>query len=105
MKNLSKDILGFKRRKADLQRVIFAKDADLGIEAAEVVLANLQKAVNVVEAQVEGYDPREIGLDVDADISIDDLVDKFFTGLEAAQKDTIKAKLLELKGGEGMDAK
>ena len=44
-----------------------------GIEAAEVVLANLQKAVNVVEAQVEGYDPREIGLDVDADISIDDL--------------------------------
>lgn len=42
MKNLSKDILGFKRRKADLQRVIFAKDADLGIEAAEVVLANLQ---------------------------------------------------------------
>ncbi len=105
MKNLSKDILGFKRRKADLQRVIFAKDADLGIEAAEVVLANLQKAVNVVEAQVEGYDPREIGLDVDADISIDDLVDKFFSGLEAAQKDTIKAKLLELKGGEGMDAK
>lgn len=105
MKNLSKDILSFKRRKADLQRVIFAKDADLGIEAAEVVLANLQKAVNVVEAQVEGYDPREIGLDVDADISIDDLVDKFFTGLEAAQKDTIKAKLLELKGGEGMDAK
>lgn len=103
--NLSKDILSFKRRKADLQRVIFAKDADLGIEAAEVVLANLQKAVNVVEAQVEGYDPREIGLDVDADISIDDLVDKFFTGLEAAQKDTIKAKLLELKGGEGMDAK
>lgn len=103
MKNLSKDILSFKRRKADLQRVIFAKDADLGIEAAEVVLANLQKAVNVVEAQVEGYDPREIGLDVDADISIDDLVDKFFTGLEAAQKDTIKAKLLELKGGEGMD--
>lgn len=57
MKNLSKDILSFKRRKADLQRVIFAKDADLGIEAAEVVLANLQKAVNVVEAQVEGYDP------------------------------------------------
>lgn len=105
MKNLSKDILSFKRRKADLQRVIFAKDADLGIEAAEVVLANLQKAVNVVEAQVEGYDPREIGLDVDADISIDDLVDKFFTGLEAAQKDTIKAKLLELKGGEGMDEK
>lgn len=50
MKNLSKDILSFKRRKADLQRVIFAKDADLGIEAAEVVLANLQKAVNVVEA-------------------------------------------------------
>lgn len=105
MKNLSKDILSFKRRKADLQRVIFAKDADLGIEAAEVVLANLQKAVNVVEAQVEGYDPREIGLDVDADISIDELVDKFFTGLEAAQKDTIKAKLLELKGGEGMDEK
>jgi len=105
MKNLSKDILSFKRRKADLQRVIFAKDADLGIEAAEVVLANLQKAVNVVEAQVEGYDPREIGLDVDADISIDDLVEKFFTGLEAAQKDTIKAKLLELKGGEGMDEK
>jgi hypothetical protein len=105
MKNLSKDVLSFKRRKADLQRVIFAKDADLGIEAAEVVLANLQKAVNVVEAQVEGYDPREIGLDVDADISIDDLVDKFFTGLEAAQKDTIKAKLLELKGGEGMDEK
>lgn len=103
MKNLSKDILSFKRRKADLQRVIFAKDADLGIEAAEVVLANLQKAVNVVEAQVEGYDPREIGLDVDADISIDDLVDKFFTGLEGAQKDTIKAKLLELKGGEGMN--
>lgn len=105
MKNLSKDILSFKRRKADLQRVIFAKDADLGIEAAEVVLANLQKAVNVVEAQVEGYDPREIGLDVDADISIDDLVDKFFTGLEGAQKDTIKAKLLELKGGEGMNEK
>ena len=65
----------------------------------------MQKAVNVVEAQVEGYDPREIGLDVDADISIDDLVDKFFTGLEAAQKDTIKAKLLKLKGGEGMDEK
>lgn len=105
MGNHSKEIIRFKRRKADLQQVIFAKDADLGIEAAEVVLANLQKAVNVIEAQVEGYDPREIGLDVDATITIDELVDKFFAGLDAAQKDGIKAKLLELKGGEAMDDK
>lgn len=95
----------FKRRKVNLLKVMYAKDADLGIESEEVTLANKQKAVNVIEAQVEGYDPREIGVDVDATITVDELVERLFPGVSADTKAKLKAELTELKeGGEVDDA-
>ena len=70
-------ITAFKRRRNGL-----AQDANLGIEASEVTSAGFLKAVNVIEAQVEGYDPREVGLDIDANATVDEIVAKFMPGLD-----------------------
>lgn len=86
-------ILDFKKRRNGL-----ANDANLGIEASEVLSAGFQKALNVIEAQVEGYDPREVGLDIDKDATIDEIIDKFMPGLDEETKTTYKGVLEKLKG-------
>ena len=98
--NLNKRVRGFKQR-----RLAMASDANLGIEASEVTGAGFLKAVNVIEAQVEGYDPREVGLDIDKEATVDEIVDKFIPNLNDEQKAAYKAVLLKLKGEEVVDEK
>lgn len=95
--NKKQKLLAFKRRRNGL-----AQDANLGIEASEVLSAGFQKALNVVEAQVEGYDPREVNLDIDAAATIDEIIEKFMPGLDAETKEIYKGVLLKLKG-EGVE--
>lgn len=90
---MNKRLKGFKQR-----RLAIVGDADLGIEATEVTGAGFLKAVNVIEAQVEGYDPREVGLDIDKEATVDEIVDKFIPNLNDEQKAAYKAVLLKLKG-------
>lgn len=98
--NLNKRVRGFKQR-----RLAMASDANLSIEASEVTSAGFLKAVNVIEAQVEGYDPREVGLEIDKDATVDEIVDKFIPNLNDEQKAAYKAVLLKLKGEEVVDEK
>lgn len=86
-------ILDFKKRRNNL-----ANDANLDIEASEVLSAGFQKALNVIEAQVEGYDPREVGLDIDKNATVDEIINKFMPGLDEETKVTYKGVLEKLKG-------
>ena len=86
-------ILDFKRRRNNL-----AQDANLGIETSEVLSAGFQKALNAIEAQVEGYDPREVGLDIDANATVDEIINKFMPGLSEETRTTYKGVLEKLKG-------
>lgn len=97
---MNKRLKGFKQR-----RLAIVGDADLGIEATEVTGAGFLKAVNVIEAQVEGYDPREVGLDIDKEATVDEIIDKFIPNLNDEQKAAYKAVLLKLKGEEVVDEK
>lgn len=94
-------VLDFKRRRNKL-----AEDANLGIEASEVLSAGFQKALNAIEAQVEGYDPREVGLDIDANATVDEIINKFMPGLDEETRATYKGVLEKLKGEtpEAVDA-
>lgn len=91
-------ITAFKRRRNGL-----AQDANLGIEASEVTSAGFLKAVNVIEAQVEGYDPREVGLDIDANATVDEIVAKFMPGLDDESKEAYRGILTKLKGADVAD--
>ena len=95
---MNKRLKGFKQR-----RLALASDANLAIEAAEVSKAGFLKAVNVIEAQVEGYDPREVGLDIDANATVDEIIDKFIPGLGDEEKAAYKAVLEKLKGADVVD--
>lgn len=95
---LNKRVRGFKQR-----RLAMASDANLGIEASEVTSAGFLKAVNVIEAQVEGYDPREVGLDIDKDATVDEIIAKFIPGLGDEEKAAYKAILEKLKGADVAD--
>lgn len=80
-----------------LERLKLAMDAIPAIEGAEVNAANYQKAVNAVEAQREGLDPRAIGLEIDKAASVDDIVAKLFPGLGEEARAAITASLEKLK--------
>lgn len=88
-----KRIIEFKKQRNNL-----ANDANLGIEASEVLSAGFQKALNAIEAQVEGYDPREVGLDIDASATVDEIINKFMPGLDEETRTTYKGVLEKLKG-------
>lgn len=92
------------KKKAGTKGVL-AFDAVPAIEGMEVNLAAMMKAVQVVEAQREGLDPRRINLDIDAGASIEEIVAKFFPDADGDAKAGIAAMLEELKnapatGGE-----
>ena len=96
---ITEPVQRFKQRRAKALHSVLAADADLGIEKSETELGNLLKAIQVVEAQVEGgYSPRDVGVDIDENATVDEITDKLFPGLEAAAKDKIRAFLLSLKG-------
>lgn len=77
------------------------KDADPKIEALEVKLANMAKAVNAVEAQVEGINPADIGLDIDPAATVEEIADTFFPGADEAERAKVIAVLTALKSGDG----
>lgn len=93
-----KRTMAFKRRRNAL-----AQDANLGIEAAEVMSAGFQKAINVIEAQVEGYAPRDVGLDIDETATIDEIIAKYMPGLDEETKAMYAAVLSKLKGAPAQD--
>ena len=94
-----KKVMAFKRRRYGM-----AQDANLGIEAAEILAAGFQKALNVIEAQVEGYDPKEVGLDIDDDADVAAIVEKFMPGLDEETKNLYIGVLTKLKGAEVDDS-
>lgn len=94
-----KSVMNFKKKRAK----IMANDAELSIEGAEVRSAGFVKAVNVIEAQVEGYEPREVGLEIDKNATIDEIIDKFIPGLSDEQKVKYRDILNDLKGGTATD--
>lgn len=101
---ITEPVQRFKQRRAKALHSVLAADADLGIEKSETELGNLLKAIQVVEAQVEGgYYPRDVGVDIDENATVDEITDKLFPGLEAAAKDKIRAFLLSLKGTKAED--
>jgi hypothetical protein len=101
---ITEPVQRFKQRRAKALHSVLAADADLGIEKSETELGNLLKAIQVVEAQVEGgYSPRDVGVDIDENATVDEITDKLFPGLEAAAKDKIRAFLLSLKGIKAED--
>lgn len=101
---ITEPVQRFKQRRAKALHSVLAADADLGIEKSETELGNLLKAIQVVEAQVEGgYSPRDVGVDIDENATVDEITDKLFPGLEAAAKDKIRAFLLSLKGTKAED--
>lgn len=101
---ITEPVQRFKQRRAKALHSVLAADADLGIEKSETELGNLLKAIQVVEAQVEGgYSPRDVGVDIDENATVDEITDKLFPGLEAVAKDKIRAFLLSLKGTKAED--
>lgn len=84
-------------------RLKLAMDAIPEIEGAEVNAANYQKAINAVEAQREGLDPREIGLEVDKGASVADIVATLFPGLGDEARAAITASLESLKAAPATD--
>lgn len=101
---ITEPVQRFKQRRAKALHSVLAADADLGIEKSETELGNLLKAIQVVETQVEGgYSPRDVGVDIDENATVDEITDKLFPGLEAAAKDKIRAFLLSLKGTKAED--
>lgn len=101
---ITEPVQRFKQRRAKALHSVLAADADLGIEKSENELGNLLKAIQVVEAQVEGgYSPRDVGVDIDENATVDEITDKLFPGLEAAAKDKMRAFLLSLKGTKAED--
>ena len=76
-----------------------AKDADPRIEALEVETANFLKAVNAIEAQKEGINPVDIGLEINPAASVEEIVDVFLPDVDGDKRASYIAALTALKGG------
>lgn len=77
-----------------------AFDAVPDIEHAEVNAASLLMAINVVEAQREGLSPQSIGLEIEDDATVDQIVEKFFPNTDESVLVPVKELLGKLKGSE-----
>lgn len=77
-------------KKLNYKGLGLALDAVPAIESAEVSVASLFHAINAVEAQREGIDPRSIGLDIDKDATIDQIVERFLP--QASEGDVTAVK-------------
>lgn len=71
------------------------KDASKAIEGAENYFANMLKALNVVEAQIEGIEPED---GFSSNSSVDDIVAKLFANAEPETKESVKRILEKIKG-------
>jgi hypothetical protein len=72
-------------------------DATPEIKGVEASPAALSDAKAVIDAQMEGSTPRNIGIDLDKDASIDEIVMKFFPGASPEDTETIVELLKKYK--------
>ena len=79
------------------------KDANPLIEKLEVRNANLLKALNAVEAQGEGINPADIGLEIDPTASVEEIVDTFIPDADEDEKAKFISILNAVKGVEPSD--
>ena len=78
-----------KRKVPHYVRWRYAMDATPEIKGVEASPAALSDAKAVIDAQMEGSTPRNIGIDLDKDASIDEIVMKFFPGASPEDSETI----------------
>lgn len=75
----------------------YAMDATPEIKGVEASPAALTDAKAVIDAQEAGVAPRNIGVDLDKDASIDEIVLKFFPGASPEDTETIRSLLMKYK--------
>lgn len=86
-----------KRKVPHFVRWRYAMDATPEIKGVEASPAALSDAKAVIDAQMEGSTPRNIGIDLDKDASIDEIVMKFFPGASPEDTETIVELLKKYK--------
>lgn len=72
-------------------------DTSIEIEKTEVKLASYLKAINAIEAINEGYDPRQIGLDLDMNADIDTIISVCCGEIDDISRETLRKLLKALK--------
>lgn len=86
-----------KRKVPHFVRWRYAMDATPEIKGVEASPAALSDAKAVIDAQMEGSTPRNIGVDLDKDASIDEIVLKFFPNATPEDTETIVELLKKYK--------
>ena len=86
-----------KKRVPQFVRWRYAMDATPEIKGVEASPAALTDAKAVIDAQEAGVAPRNIGVDLDRDASIDEIVLKFFPGASPEDTETIRGLLMKYK--------
>ena len=86
-----------KKRVPQFVRWRYAMDATPEIKGVEASPAALTDAKAVIDAQEAGVAPRNIGVDLDRDASIDEIVLKFFPGASPEDTETIRSLLMKYK--------
>ena len=86
-----------KRKVPHYVRWRYAMDATPEIKGVEASPAALSDAKAVIDAQMEGSTPRNIGIDLDKDASIDEIVMKFFPNASPEDTEIIMELLKKYK--------
>ena len=86
-----------KRKVPHYVRWRYAMDATPEIKGVEASPAALSDAKAVIDAQMEGSTPRNIGVDLDKDASIDEIVMKFFPNASPEDTEIIMELLKKYK--------
>jgi len=86
-----------KRKVPHFVRWRYAMDATPEIKGVEASPAALSDAKAVIDAQLEGSTPRNIGVDLDKDASIDEIVMKFFPNASPEDTEIIMELLKKYK--------
>lgn len=86
-----------KRKVPHFVRWRYAMDATPEIKGVEASPAALSDAKAVIDAQMEGSTPRNIGIDLDKDASIDEIVMKFFPNATPEDTEIIMELLKKYK--------
>lgn len=79
-------------------RLAYAWDAVPEAAKANLNGNSLMMAINAIEAQRENVDPRKIGLDIDKDSTVEEIVARFCPECDEASKTSIVELLGKLKG-------
>ena len=79
-------------------RLAYAWDAAPEAAKANLNGNSLMMAINAIEAQRDGVDPRKIGLDIDKDSTVEEIVARFCPECDDAAKAGVTDLLSKLKG-------